>query len=102
MIQGQNSALMLKEREEEEKAGTNIRRWSERLVNDQVDNQGETTLWGFWNSTSLPCIKIKCVRDKKGLSVTACQSRMNIKIVFGNSREEGDFYDVTLACEDGE
>ena len=27
-----------------------------------------------------PCIKIKCIRDKKGLSVTASQSRMNIKI----------------------
>ena len=48
-----------------------------------------------------PCIKIKCIRDKKGLSVTASQSRMNIKIVFGNSREEGDFCDVALACEDG-
>ena len=34
--------------------------------------------------------------------MTASQSRRNIKIIFGNSKEEGDFSDVTLACDDGE
>ena len=52
-------------REEESRSDINIWKRRERLVKDQVDNQGGATLWGLWNPKSFPYIKIKCIRVKQ-------------------------------------
>ena len=49
------------EREEESRSDMFLK----LLVKEQVYNQGGATLWGLWNPTSFPWIKIKCIRYKK-------------------------------------